>query len=123
MTTACIAIILIVFISSYMCMRKEYKTVGLSIMPVALVPSGHIIGTEVIVRLMKAGKLLRETAAVMSIATAVDVAACVVGCAFVIAISKTIFRRNATRRAYISVLSAFMGILTLVLLINYYNGF
>ena len=123
MIKACIAIIFIVFICAYMCMRKGYKTVGLSIMPVALVPAGHIIGIELIVRLMKAGRMLKETAAAMSIVTAVDVAACVAGCAIVIAFSKKIFRRNATRRTYFVGLSAFMGILTLVLLINYYNGF
>ena len=59
MTTACIAIIFIVLISSYMCTRKEYTKVGRSILPIALVPAGHLIGTEVIVRLMKAGGLLK----------------------------------------------------------------
>lgn len=123
MTKACIAIIIIVFISSYMSARNGYKTVGRSVLPVALVPAGHIVGTGIVVRLMKAGGLLKEAAAAMSIATAVDVAACVAGCALVIAISRTLFKRNATRRAYIAALSTFMGLLTLVLLINYYNGF
>lgn len=123
MTKACIAIIIIVLISSYICTRNGYKNVGNSILPVALVPTGHIIGTGIVVRLMKAGGLLLESAAAMSIATAVDVAACVAGCALVMAISKSFFKRKATRRIYISVLSCFMGILTLALLINYYNGF
>ena len=83
MTKACIAIIIIVLISSYICTRNGYKNVGNSILPVALVPVGHIIGTGIVVRLMKAGGLLRESAAAMSIATAVDVAACVAGCALV----------------------------------------
>ena len=123
MTTACIAIILIVLISAYMCMRKENKQFGLSILPIALVPAGHILGTVVIVRLMKAGGLLRETAAAMSIVTAVDVAACVIGAFFISAAAKGIFRRKTTRRTFVSAMSIFMGILTLALLINYYNGF
>lgn len=123
MTTACVAIIFIVLISSYMCTRKGYLTVARSFLPIALVPAGHLIGTEVIVRLMKAGGLLKEVAAAMSIVTAVDVAACVAGCAVIIFLSKSIFRRNSTRRTYFTSLSAFMVILTLVLLINYYNGF
>ena len=123
MTTACIAIIFIVLIYSYMCTRKEYTKVGRSILPIALVPAGHLIGTEVIVRLMKAGGLLKEMAAAMSIVTAVDVAACVVGCAVILFFSKSIFRRNSTRRTYFAALSVFMVILTIVLLINYYNGF
>ena len=123
MTMTCIAIIIIVLISAYMCMRNGSQKVGYSILPVAMVPAGHIIGTQFILRLMKAGGLIKEVAAVMSVATALDVAACVAGCAIVIVISKTIFRRNATRRAYIASLSAFMAILTVALLINYYNEF
>lgn len=123
MTKTCVAIIIIVFISSYMCMRNGYHTVGKSILPVAMVPAGHIIGTKLVVRLMKAGGIMKETAAVMSVVTALDVASCVAGCAIVIAISKTIFRRNATRRSYVAILSAFMAILTLALLINYYSEF
>ena len=123
MTKTCVAIIIIVFISSYMCMRNGYKTVGRSILPVAMVPAGHIIGTKLILRLMKAGGLIRQPAAVMSVATALDVAACVAGCAIVIAVSRTIFRRNSTRRTYAAALSAFMAVLTLALLINYYDEF
>ena len=123
MTTACIAIIFIVLISAYMCTRKGYATVGRSILPIALVPAGHILGTEVIVRLMKTAGWLKEIAAQMSILTAVDVAACVIGCVFIIMISKSIFRRNSTRRTYFSVMSVFLCVLTLALLINYYNGF
>ena len=123
MTTACIAIIIIVVLSAYICERNGYRNVGISILPVALVPTGHILGTEVIVRLMMAGKLLREAAAAMSIVTAVDVASCVIGCAIIVYSSKPIFRRKATRRTYFTALSVFMGILTLALLINYYNGF
>ena len=103
MTTACVAIIFIVLISSYICSRRGYVTVGRSILPIALVPVGHIIGTEVIVRLMKVAGLLKEIAAAMSIVTAVDVAGCVVGCTVVFFLSHSI--------------------LTLALLINYYNGF
>ena len=40
-----------------------------------------------------------------------------------IAVSRTIFRRNSTRRTYAAALSAFMAVLTLALLINYYNEF
>ena len=123
MTTACIAIIIVVMISAYMCMRKEYKQLGYSILPIAFVPAGHILGTVIIVRLMKAGGLLRETAAAMSIVTAVDVAACVIGCFLISAASKGIFRRKSTRRTFVSSMSIFMAILTLALLINYYRGF
>ena len=123
MTTACVAIIFIVLISSYMCTRKGYATVGRSFLPSAFVPAGHIIGTEVIVRFMKAARLLKEIAAAMSIVTAVDVAACVIGCSVIFFLSHSIFRRNATRRTYYTSLSVFMLILTLALLINYYNGF
>lgn len=123
MTTACVAIIMIVFISAFVCYRNGYKNVGISILPVALVPAGHIVGTEVIVRLMKAGGLLREAAAAMSIVTALDVAACVAGCFIVPALARPIFRRNATRRTYCTTLSVFMSLLTLALLVNYYNGF
>ena len=123
MTTACIAIIIIVLISAYMCIRKENKKLGLSIMPIALVPAGHILGTVIIVRLMKAGGLLKETAAAMSIVTAVDVAACVIGAFLVSAASREIFRRKTTRRTFVSAMSIFLAILTLALLINYYNGF
>ena len=123
MTKTCVAIMIIVFISAYMCMRNGYKTVGRSVLPVAMVPAGHIIGTKLIVRLMKAGGMIRETAAVMSLVTAVDVAACVAGCAIVIAISRTIFRRKTTRRTYAVGLSVFMAILTVALMVNYYNEF
>lgn len=123
MTKTCVAIIIIVFISSYMCMRNGYKKVGLSVLPVAMVPAGHIIGTKIIIQLMKIGGLLREPAAVMSVATACDVAACVAGCAIAIAIAKSRFRRSSTRRTYSIILPAFMAILTLALLINYYNEF
>ena len=123
MTTACIAIIFIVFISAYMCFRQDYRLVGKTILPIALVPAGHLFGTIAVVGLMKSGGLLKETAAAMSIVTAVDVAACVSGCAIIIVLSKSAFKRNATRRTYFTGLSVFMVILTLALLINYYNGF
>ncbi len=123
MTKACIAIIFIVLISAYICVRKDYKKFGNTILPIALVPAGHILGTVVLVRLMRAGGMLKETAAAMSIVTAVDVAACVIGCVLVIALSKPLFRRKRTRSAYVTALNVFMGILTLALLINYYNGF
>ena len=88
-----------------------------------MVPAGHIIGTRVIIYLMKAGGMLKEPAAVMSIATAFDVAACVAGCAIAIVFAKNRFRRSSTRRTYSVMLPAFMAILTLALLINYYNEF
>ena len=123
MTKTCVAIIIIVLISAYMCTRNGYKKIGLSILPVAMVPAGHIIGTRVIVYLMKAGGLLKEPAAVMSIATAFDVAACVAGCAIAIVFAKNRFRHSSTRRTYSVMLPAFMAILTLALLINYYSEF
>ena len=123
MTTACIAIIIIVLISSYMCYRKGYMSLGRSVFPIALVPIAHILGTNIIVPLMRAGSLLKESAAEMSIVTAVDVAACVASSAIIIVISKGLFKRNATRRTYFTALTVFMAILTMALLINYYNGF
>ncbi len=123
MTTACIAIIFIVLISSYMCYRKGYRPLGRSILPISLVPAAHILGTNIIVRAMRAGSLLKETAAEMSIVTAVDVAACVTASAVIIVFSKSLFKRNATRRTYFTTLTVFMAVLTLALLINYYNGF
>lgn len=122
MIKTCVAILIIVLISSYMCIRNGYKKIGLSLLPVAMVPSGHIIGT-LIIRLLKAGGMMKEPAAVMSVVTAFDVAACVAGCAIAIAIAKSRFRRNTTRRTYSVAIPAFMAILTLALLINFYNEF
>ena len=82
-----------------------------------------VLGTNIIVPLMRAGSLLKESAAEMSIVTAVDVAACVASSAIIIVISKGLFKRNATRRTYFTALTVFMAILTMALLINYYNGF
>ena len=84
MTTACVAIIIIVLISSFMCTRHGYR-------------------------------------AIVSIVTAVDVAALVAGAAIVIVSAKPFFRRKATRRSYCIALIAFMAILTLALLVNFYG--
>ena len=48
MTTACVAIIIIVLISSFMCTRHGYRAIGQSILPIALVPLGHIIGSKLL---------------------------------------------------------------------------
>lgn len=119
MTTACVAIIIIVLISSFMCTRHGYRAIGQSILPIALVPLGHIVGSKLLL-MLKLKSIVPEMAA-MSIVTAVDVAALVAGAAIVIVSAKPFFRRKATRRSYCMTLIAFMAILTLVLLVNFYG--
>lgn len=119
MTTACVAIILVVLISSFMCVRSGYKTLGPSILPIALVPLGHIIGSQILFILNKQA-IVPEMAA-MSIVTAIDVAALFTAAAVIIICSKSFFKRKAMRRSYCSVMVGFMAILTLILLVNFYG--
>lgn len=119
MTTTCIAIIIIVLISSYMCSRNGYRAIGQSILPIAMVPLGHIIGSRLLL-LLRSRSIVPEMAA-MSIVTAVDVAAMVAASAIVIMTAKPFFHRKATRRSYCATLIAFMALLTLALLVNFYN--
>ena len=119
MTTACVAIVLIVLISSFMCTRNGYRAIGHSILPIALVPLGHIVGSKLLL-MLKLKSIVPEMAA-MSIVTAVDVAALVIGATVVVVSAKPFFRRKATRRSYCIALIAFMAVLTLVLLVNFYG--
>lgn len=119
MTAACIAIILIVFISSFMCVRRGNKTLGQAILPIAFVPFGHIVGSKLLL-MLRAKQIVPQMAA-MSIVTAVDVAAFVAGAALIIMTASNFFKRKATRRTFCSALVMFMAILTLVLLINFYG--
>lgn len=119
MTTVCVAIIIVVLISSFMCIRRGYKTLGYCVLPIAMVPLGHIIGGRLLL-LLRAKSLVPEMAA-MSIVTAVDVAALVAGAAIIIACSKSFFKRKKTRNSYCLVMVAFTAILTLALLVNFYG--
>lgn len=119
MTTVCVAIIVVVLISSFMCIRRGYKTLGYCLLPVSMVPLGHIIGGRLLL-LLRAKSIVQEIAA-MSIVTAVDVAALVAGAALIIACSQSFFKRKKTRNAYRVAMIAFTAILTLALLVNYYG--
>ncbi len=119
MTTACVAIIIVVAISSFMCIRRGYPKLGYCILPVAMVPLGHLIGGRLLL-LLRSKSIVPEMAT-MSIVTAVDVAALVAGAAIIIACSQSFFKRTKTRSIYCTVMIAFTAILTLVLLINYYG--
>ncbi|MBQ4395952.1 MAG: hypothetical protein II828_00355 [Clostridia bacterium] len=119
MITACVAIIIMVFISSFMCIRRGHNKLGYSILPVAMVPFGHLIGGRLLL-LLRTKSIVPEMAA-MSIVTAVDVAALVAGSAIIIAFSQSFFHRTKTRGIYCTVIIAFTAILTLVLLLNYYG--
>jgi hypothetical protein len=102
-----------------MCVRSGYKTLGPSILPIALVPLGHIVGSQLL--LLLNNKSLVAEMATMSIVTAVDVAALVSAAAVIIVCSKSFFKKKSTRRSYCLVMIGFMAILTLVLLINFYG--
>lgn len=119
MTTVCVAIIVVVLISSFMCIRRGYKTLGYCILPISMVPLGHIIGGRLLL-LLRAKSIVPEMAA-MSIVTAVDVAALVAGAAIIIGCSNSFFKRKKTRNSYCLVMIAFTAILTLALLVNFYG--
>lgn len=119
MMAACFAIVIIVLISSFMCVRSGNKKFGLSILPIALVPLGHMLGSQILLRL-NSRSIVPEMAA-MSIVTAVDVAALVAAAAVLIVCSKSFFKRKSMRSSYCTILTCFMAILTLVLLINFYG--
>ncbi len=119
MTTACAAIVIIVIISSFMCIRRGYNKLGYCILPISMVPLGHIIGGRLLLILRE--KSIVPQMAAMSIVTAVDVAALVAGAAIIIACSKSFFKRKKARNIYCTVMIAFMSILTLVMLINFYG--
>lgn len=119
MTTACVAIIITVIISSFMCLRRGHAKLGYCILPTAMVPLGHIIGGRLLL-LLRAKSIVPQAAA-MSIVTAVDVAALVAGAAIIIAVSKSFFTRTKTRSIYCTAMISFSAILTLVLLLNYYG--
>lgn len=119
MMAACVAIIVIVLISAFMCVRSGYKKLGPSILPIALVPFGHIVGSKVLL-LLSSNAIVPEMVA-MSIVTAIDVAALVAGSAIIIVYSKSFFKRKAIRRSYCSVMVGFMAILSLILLVNFYR--
>ena len=119
MTTACAAIIIIVLISAFMCARTGYKKLGFSILPISLVPLGHIIGSQLL--LLLNNKAIVPEMAAMSIVTAIDVAALCSAAAVLIVYTKSVFQKNAIRRSYCTAMICFMAILTLVLLINFYG--
>lgn len=119
MTTACVAIIVVVVISSFMCIRRGYRKLGYCILPISMVPLGHIIGGRLLL-MLRAKSIVPETAA-MSIVTAVDVAALVAGASIIIACSKSFFKHRKSRNIYCIIMTAFTAILTLVLLINFYG--
>lgn len=120
MMAACFAIIVVVLISSFMCVRAGQKKIGISILPIALVPMGHMIGSQILIRLRNSS-IVSPTVA-MSIVTAVDVAALVAGIAVIIAICQSCFKRKSSKRFYCTVLAIFMSVLTFVLLVNFYSG-
>lgn len=103
MIAACVAIILVVLISSFMCIRSGYKMLGPSILPIALVPFGHIIGSQILL-LLNNKSIVPEMAA-MAIVTAVDVAALFTAAAVIIVYSKSFFKRKAMRRSYCSIMT------------------
>ena len=116
MTTACVAIIIVVAISSFMCVRRGSHRLGYSILPTAMVPLGHLLGGRILLHLA-----VLPPDVTFAVVTAVDVAALVAGAAIIIALSQSIFHRTKSRSVYCGVLIAFTAILTLVLLINYYG--
>lgn len=116
MTTACVAIIIVVAISSFMCVRRGYKKLGYCILPTAMVPLGHLLGGRILLHLA-----VLPQDVTFAVVTAVDVAALVAGAAIIIACSQSFFRRTKTRSIYCTAMITFTAILTLVLLVNYYG--
>ncbi len=119
MMAACFAIVIIVLISSFMCVRSGNKKFGLSILPISLIPLGHMLGSQILFRL-ESNSIVPEMAA-MSIVTAVDVATLVAASAVMIVCSKSFFKKKSIRSSYCTILITFMAILTFILLMNFYR--
>lgn len=115
MSAACVSMVLVILVTSFLFIRAQRRDYGLAILPLISVPGGHVLATLIVPWLIDSAQTLPDKTVFLYVA--IDVTALIFGC-IALGITSQNIESKKNRRLFLSLSVIYLIIIVLVVINN-----